>query len=236
MRRLLFVLACWIAASSNLLAQGPTAEDAIKSYGLNKKKSSLDVFTFGYNVDMLANAPADMNLSYRSGGISLAFYFNQRFGKSNFSIAEGIGLSSRNYFQDYAFWGNNLTAASPYSQGELDTVVTKNKLVITTLDVPIEFRYTSKKLGKKKTVLKAAVGVTMNLNLDAMKKTVFESGETVKVKGTSDLKNVNTFRAALHARLAINKIGVSMTYSLVPLFKEPALQVTPWSIGLQLVL
>lgn len=238
MRRLLFVLACWVAASASALAQGPTAEDAIKSYSLNKKKSSLDVFTFGYNVDMLANAPADMNLSYRSGGISLAFYFNQRFGKSNFSIAEGIGLSSRNYFQDYAWWGNNTTTgvAAPYSKGELDTSIAKNKLVITTLDVPIEFRYTSKKLGKRKTVIKAAVGATLNLNLDAMKKTVFESGETVKVKGTADLKNVNTFRAALHARLGINKFAINMTYSLVPLFNEPALQVTPWSIGLQLVL
>jgi hypothetical protein len=157
-------------------------------------------------------------------------------GKSNFSIAEGIGLSSRNYFQDYSWWGSSNNAATAYSKGDLDTTIAKNKLVITTLDIPIEFRYTSKKVGKRKTVFKAAIGATLNLNLDAMKKTVFESGETIKVKGSADLKNVNTFRAALHARLGINKIGVSMMYSLVPLFNSPGLQVTPWSIGVQLVL
>lgn len=236
MRRILFTMAFLAGMVASAFAQGPTAEDAIKSYSLNKKKSSLDVFTFGYNLDMLSNAPSDMNLSFRSGGISFAFYFNQRLGKSNFSIAEGIGLSSRNYFQDYRWWGSQNNPAAAYSKGDLDSVITKNKLVITTLDVPIEFRYTSKKIGKRKTVIKAAIGATLNLNLDAMKKSVFESGETIKVKGTADLKNVSTFRAAVHARIGINKIGLSMMYSLVPLFNEPALQVTPWSIGLQLVL
>lgn len=216
----------------DIFAQAPSEE--LKSTELLRKKPSrnpdLEGLVLTYQVDFLRGLQVgDVQLNpFRSGGFSFMFYWNQRFGKSNFSYAAGLGLSSRNYFNNIRNWADGTIWADSLN-------VEKNKYVFTTYElVPIEIRFSSRPSAKLKS-FKVSTGLSIGYTGALGSKTV--RGRFVeKYKGTSDLLDLDPLRFGLVARVGYHRLGVSLYYGLNDWFRTNAVNAKPMSIGLTLML
>ncbi|MFN3529477.1 MAG: hypothetical protein ACK417_06105 [Bacteroidia bacterium] len=226
----LFFLICGAVAAQE--------SDGLESAELLKKKPSrnpdLEGLVLTYQMDFLRGFPGDpvQYRQLRSGGFSFTIYFNQRFGKSNYSFAAGLGLSSRNYFTNLRRWDldpNNPNAVWP------DSPAVKNKFVFTTYElVPVEFRYSSKPRGKLKS-FKASTGINVGYTGSLGSKSVLGS-LTQKFKGRDDMLDLDPWRLAIIGRIGYHRLGLSFYYGLNEWFRTNPVNGRPMSVGLTLML
>lgn len=95
-------------------------------------------------VDQLAGKPSGLGVKALSRGFNMYFTYDVPLGKSNFSVAPGIGIGTSNYFfnktLDYTSFGDTTKFVSfPDS-----TKFKKNKIGLTFVDIPVELRFRSK--------------------------------------------------------------------------------------------
>lgn len=228
--RMFLCLILGILLGTNALAQ---EESSLQSTELLKKKPTrnpdLEGLVLTYQMDFLRGFPA-APYSYnqlRSGGFSFTIYFNQRFGKSNWSYAAGAGLSSRNYFTNLINWKTGTVWP--------DSPEVKNKFVFTTYEVvPLEFRYTTKPRGNRKS-LKIAAGLNVGYTGSLGSKSVLGS-LTQKFQGREDMLDVQPWRYAFIARAGYHRLGLSFYYGLNDWFVTNPINGRPMSLGLSLLL
>jgi hypothetical protein len=172
-----------------------------------KFSTGIDIFT-----DIWQNTPDGLALYAINRGINVFVMYNYRFGSSNLSFAFGLGLCSHNMY------GNSLPE-------EIDGETTfikitdsisykKSKLVITYLDIPIEFRL------KTKSKFRAAL-----------------SGNNDKVKQKStNVKYLELFRYGPTVRIGYRWFNITAYYSLSYLFKAgKGPDMYPISVGISLM-
>lgn len=208
--------------------------EPLQSTELLRKKPSrnpdLEGLVLTYQMDFLRGLPEGgiaVN-QLRSGGFSFMFYWNQRFGKSNFSYAAGLGLSSRNYFNNLRNWSDGTVWADSLN-------VDKNKYVFTTYElVPVELRFSSRPTAKLKS-FKVSTGLSVGYTAAIGSKTV--RGRLIeKYKGTSDLLDLDPLRLGIVARVGYHRLGLSLYYGLNDWFNTNQVNAKPMSVGVTLML
>jgi len=104
-----------------------------------KKKISIGV---GLNTDIMMKMPSGIKAWAINRGVNVFGTYNIPFGKSNFSFAIGVGLSSHNIFGNFIV---NSTSDSTWLLKIPDSVNYKrSKITLAYGEIPIEFRFKSK--------------------------------------------------------------------------------------------
>lgn len=104
-----------------------------------KKKISIGV---GLSTDIMMNMPEDIKPWAINRGFNILGTYNMPFGKSDFSFAIGIGLSTHNIYGNFVV---NSTPDSTVLQRIPDSIEYKHsKMTLAYLEVPLEFRWKHK--------------------------------------------------------------------------------------------
>jgi len=216
-------MSCWLGKDG--LAQ----ETAAKKPSRNPE---LEGIILTYHADFLKGlpgSPVDFQEG-RSGGISGSVLGNLKFNpESRWSLAAGLGISNRHYFSNIQDW---TVATGIYP----DTVTIKNKHVVTTLELPVELRYTTRQQGNLKP-FKFVVGFNFGYVIGFRHKWV--QGRLVNiVSGDASNLALNDWRPGITGRIGYHRIAISGYYGLTELFGASAVYrgVRPWSVGLSLTL
>ncbi len=223
-RPLLFLL-CNFCFFSDIWAQ----EVAAKKPSRNPELEGIVLTTHADFLKGLPGNPVDFREG-RSAGISLNVLGNLKFqAQGPWSLAAGLGISNRHYFTNIRDW-TQLNGIYPDSLG------IKNKHVVTTLELPVEIRYTTRQQGKFKP-FKFVAGFNFGYVIGFRHKWV--QGRLVNiVSGDASNLALNDWRPGLTARIGYHRMAVSGYYGLTELFSGAAVyrRVYPWSVGLSLTL
>lgn len=191
----------------------------------------IDVFT-----DIYSNEPKGIETRTINQGMNVSGLYDYRLGKSNLSVAIGVGLGAHN------FYSNAFPVADSNGVTELVRIKTlypgteykKNKISYTYFDIPIEFRL------RTKDEFRAAVGFKMGWLIDSHTKYkgddyLFETTDELGVK-FRDVRNVETFRYGFTARAGWKFINLMGFFSLTDIFKKgKGPDVYPISVGISLM-
>lgn len=185
-----------------------------------------DIFSFTYHFSRLTNLPGGpQTYSLRSSGLAFSFFLNQNIDSlGRFSFAEGIGLRTNNYFSNIGIWSSTPELVP-------DSAFLKNKMAVVELQVPLEFRINGKPNSRFKS-LRAAMGVDVSLVVSSRKTLVTAGNQLIKLGRTDDLLQMRRLRFDATARVIYGYLGVSASYSLIPLFYSQGFSTTPWNIGI----
>ncbi len=210
------------------LSCGLVAQEIDTTFFEPQKRTSYqtDIFSFTYHFSRLTNLPnGPQTYSLRSSGLSFSFFLNQNFDSlGRFSVAEGIGLRTNNYFTNIGFWGSTPEIVP-------DSAFLKNKLAVVELQVPLEFRINGKPNERFKS-FRAAMGIDVGLIISSRKTLVTAGNQLLKLGRTEDLLQMRRLRFDATARIIYGYLGISGSYSLIPLFYSNGFSTTPWNIGI----
>ncbi len=215
---------------SSLFAQ--TEEEAAdQKKSANLEDLNRDRLIVEFNHNNWLNAPDSIKIKEVSRGFNFYLMYDFALGKSNFSIAPGIGLATRNIYHD-AFIVEDTNEIRMIPIG--NTIdYKKNKLTTTYLDVPLEFRFRTKpdNHGNSfKIAIGAKAGYLIGSHTKIKQPDAF--GDLVKYK-KSDIRHLNPFRYGGTFRIGYSDFNLIAFYSLATLFDEgagPAMN--PVSIGI----
>lgn len=202
---------------------------------LSKKPSrnpELEGIVFTVHNDFLNNLPGNP-VKFRAGrssGVTLSILGNQKFNpESRWSVAAGLGISSRHYFSNIQDW---TVAGALYP----DSPAVKNKHIITTLDLPLELRFSTREKGKIKP-FKFVAGFNVGYVIGYRHKRSI--GQLMNItSGDNSNRALIDWRPALIGRVGYHRIGISGYFGLTDLFGPTSVYqgVRPWSVGLSLLL
>ncbi|MBX9852221.1 MAG: PorT family protein [Cytophagaceae bacterium] len=197
------------------------------------------ILDIGFNQYM--DNPGEMDLDFtKSKVVNFSNYWALAFGKSNFSIASGLGLGLENYsFDDKSLrlssYNDSLVLLNVPQLSPPFYHFKKSKLSANYLDIPVELRFeTEKKPGSS---FRIAVGGKFGLLFDGHTKAKYvnlANDETIKEKFHNNF-GLRKFRYGLTARIGYGAINFFGYYSLTTLFEEGnGPQVTPYMLGISL--
>jgi len=220
-----------LLSSVAVLAQQTSSSTAALLEKKPSRNPDLEGIVLTYHADFLRGFPASpANFREgRSGGVTIAFFANQRLGKSRFSFAEGVGISTRHYFSNIQDW----TVAGTFYP---DSPEVKNKHMVTTIDLPLEFRFTTREKGNLKP-FKMVVGFNFGYVIGFRHKRTL--GNVVNItSGDASNRTVNPWRPAFTARIGYHRMAISGYYGITELFGDGAAyrNIRPWSVGISLTL
>lgn len=163
-----------------------------------------------------------------SRGFNAYFMLDKPFRSSpKFSLGFGVGVSTSNIFFKNENIGLNTTSALlPFSSLDSTNHFKKYKLATTYLEIPLEFRYTSKPLEPNRS-FKAALGLKIGTLVNAHTK-----GKNIQDKNASLLNSyvekenskrlINSPRFMATARIGYGIISIFGSYQLNSILKDGA--------------
>jgi hypothetical protein len=197
-----------------------------------KKKISIGV---GLSTDIMMDVPSGVKTWAINRGATVFGTYNVPFGKSDYSFAIGLGISSHNIFGNFIV---NSTDSATWLTKIPDTVNYKrSKLTLAYLDVPVEFRF------KSKTKVSVGVGFKAGLLIGSYSKYVGDGGietpnytlkentgrQRVKFWG---IKNLSQFTYGPTLRVGYKWFNVAGYYMISNLFeKNKGPEMYPISVG-----
>ena len=155
---------------------------------------------------------------------------------SGFGLASALGIQFNNYrfnlYNSNELIGNE-TAQSWFHQMPDNSTISKAKLVLFSLNVPVMFELQlpdGSSRGRKGLYLSG--GVVGSLKISSHTKVIYNS-ENVKYKRKySNNLGINMFRYSFMARAGYRDLGIYATYSPVSLFKsDKGPELFPYSVG-----
>ena len=191
------------------------------------------------NADRWVNYPDGMEAKPYSVGVDI-YYMNPVFWRNrNISIAAGTGISVQNIKSNIQIIDSSgYTVFNPIP----DTITySTNKLTTVYLDIPIELRFRTRPIYKKRN-LKLALGFKVGYSIQRYKKyegdnfMLITEHSTVKYK-TYKINNMLKYRYGVFARVGYGKFNLTAYYALIELFeKNKSVEIIPYSIGLSITL
>lgn len=179
-------------------------------------------------VDHLVNKPEGLSLKPFSRGFNAYFTYDVPLGKSNFSIAPGVGIGSSNYYINKSFDFTSFGDTTKFVNFPDSTSVKKNKLNLTYVDIPFEIRFRTKP-NKNNKCWKLAAGFKFGVllaNKWKYKGTEFRDGtvniredQTVKFK-EFNIPNLERLRYGVTVRGGYGPLNLFMYYGLSNLFNK----------------
>ena len=227
---LLLLFSCF---SLFILANNGTKKNKINprdTLGLKNVQARPDIpgtllIDLGFNI--FQNNLPDMELgNFGSKVLNFYYYFDYSIGNSHFSFnpAFGFGLDKYSFDKDVTLVnsGNNLIEVAqivdilPISP---TADIIKSKLAANYFDIPVEFRFNSKKNDHRRS-FKVAIGGKIGVLLTSHTKIKYkEEGTTIKLQNKQDF-NLNKFRYGAHARVGVGGFNVFFYYGISELFKN----------------
>lgn len=208
-----------------------------------RKMPKREMLLVNLNFDSWIGHPSHVTPQWgTSRGVDVAILYDYVLGKSNFSIAGGVGFNSHNIHSE-AFPVVYQTTAG-YSYTLLDTAylsgqdISVNKISTNFIDIPLEVRFRSKphRNGKR---IAASVGFKLGFLVQSHTKTETEedyvlNGINIGSKFKSyGIENLTFFRYGVTARVGYANFYLNFFYSLTPLFDDGrGTEATPISIGI----
>ncbi|MBU0486735.1 MAG: PorT family protein [Bacteroidetes bacterium] len=186
-------------------------------------------------------------------GAAVFGLWDNPIGKSNFSLAFGIGISAHNIYTD-KFPGDRFridTAGYIFSE-EFTTFYNipgtllngdkleykKNKISVAYVDVPVEFRFRTRSLEKAK--FRAAIGFRAGVMVGSKNKYkgddyVNNTDHQIKMK-THDIPFILPYRYGITARVGYSLLNLSVYYGLTKLFeKDKGPEISNLSVGISII-
>ena len=172
--------------------------------------------------NFLIDNPDSMDTGFwGSKAFNAHYLYSVRFGESAFSLHPGFGIATDKFSFD-----NNVTLTrdpdGAISITPLDPIefgsVSKTKLAVTYLEVPLELRFHVNKDNFKKSI-KITVGGKVGLRLSSHTKVKFDNQGQTQIRKLKDSYELNDFRFGLQGGLGIAGISVYYYYALNELFK-----------------
>jgi len=186
---------------TNYLEGDQTPDQTGKSYGLNASKS------VQLGIGYIHAWPLSKSLSVASG-LNIT-WDNYRF-EDNFKIVKGDSVQ--------------------FEAPDKDRIYTKSKLLVTTLNVPLQLRYQSK------SGFRVATGVFGGYRVFSHSKVKYnENGKTQRDKEQSNFY-LNNFNYGVRAEIGFSDISLYGQYHINPLFGARGPELNSFSVGLSFAL
>lgn len=195
---------------------------------------SRDRIIMNIHWDGWLGAPDSLNIKGLSSGVGFHFYYDIPLGSDNFSFATGVGMSWSNYYNNSLFSYDTAqnTIFTPFTDS---ITFKKNKLVISYLEIPVEFRFRTD--PKKGNSFKVAIGFKGGYTLSDHTKYVGEdyilsTDDEIKYKNYRT-KNLSNLQYGPTFRIGYSKVNVEAYYGLSEIFEEgKGPSGTPLTIGI----
>lgn len=178
------------------------------------------------------------DVQWFSRGFNIYFMYDIILGKSNFSVAPGLGFGIENVhttkalYQDTAsteFYSHSVHPSNPKSDD-----YKKYKLNTVYIDVPLELRFRGKPNAKNKS-FKMALGIKGGIMIDNHSKLKYEERNRPRVIKQKNYADMMLFRYGPTFRMGFGAFNVVGYYSLAPLFNSngPS-NIHPFSVGISI--
>jgi len=238
MKNLLFVfIVSLFALSSYAQSESDTTITDLTHTDKNKLKKE-DYFINEIFTDIWQNKPSILDTKPVNRGYNAYLMMDNPLGKSNFSIAYGIGVSAHNMYSNCMPFEVIDTAGKPTGKTDFvaipDNIKYKiNKLTLLYGDIPVEIRFRIK--GKSEN-FKLAVGFKVGYLLQSHTKYIGDRLDNI----TGDIKykeynipNIEKLRYSATARIGFGRYCISGSYSLTTIFKgAKGPEMYPISVGI----
>jgi hypothetical protein len=201
----------------------PVAESTMKKISVG-----YDLYTSIY-LDM----PTGIKTRTINQGANVFLMYNHIMSDKGISFAGGVGISSENLYLKNAFVPNVKADSIEFVNVPLGVNVTRSKLNVTYIDLPLEIRFVTKKQ------MRFTLGMKFGFLIDS--KTMYKGdaidqegnklgyGTHVKYKTVNQLESV---RYGVQARIGWKWVHVYAYYSLNKMFKaDKGPQMYPISVG-----
>jgi hypothetical protein len=230
MKKLLLILL--ITSTFQLYSQTTGSDVKPKTSTLGSVTS--DAFIINLYTDIWQNVPDSIKNRTINQGMSVAGMYNIKMGKGNLSFAFGLGVSSHNFYSNGLLGlDTNLSCVLYPIPSEVNGKAIHyqvNKLSVTYLQIPIEFRF------KTASKFRFALGFNFGFRFDVHTKyrgdnyNNADGGIFVKTKKIANLEKMNY---TISARIGYKWAILNASYSLNSMFKkDTGPQLYPISIGL----
>ncbi len=205
--------------------------------------------------DVWQDVPEGIDLKTVQRGVSINAMQDMPLGRSNFSVAAGLGFTSHNMYSDHRYLFNPFIDKHDFHPISLE--YDKNKISLNYIDVPVEFRYRSRDTDRPfRLYAGMKAGYLVNAHTKYEGETYFvEPGgiqfpdfdvvfddadgfikRTTKVK-EHKLENISSFRIGLTAMIGYGRVNFSFYYPLTQIFEDNSAEdMTPISLGVSLIL
>lgn len=223
----LSIILCFILSSA--FAQRPGLFHYYTGLFLPKAGAppKFDRFVFDFTHDRFLYEPDDVHQRPWSHGFGVSRMFDVPFGFSKFGFAFGVSFSTHNVHHKGIFidpLNSDTTTNYSYLLPREDiNDYRKNKISSNYFEVPIEFRFRTRKVSKEeepnklkkqfKIYLGAKVGYLANIHSSSKTK----DGKRFKAY---NFENVNRIRYGLTARVGLNRFSLFAFYGLNTYFEE----------------
>jgi hypothetical protein len=202
--------------------QNNDKEEMEKKYGGFGKSDRFHLQIFN---DVWMNLPDSGTYSWYNPGLNLNLFQEFKFGSSNFSFAVGAGISAHNFrFQaEMLKDSNDYITFHPFAEKK-----DKYKLVLSYVDLPIEFRYRTKGENIFRVYVGGKIGYMMSNHIKMV-------DEGLKTK-TYNISNLLKYRYGLTLTVGYKLINIYAYYSLSHLFeKNKGPEMYPISVGISFI-
>ncbi|HTX87918.1 MAG TPA: outer membrane beta-barrel protein [Bacteroidales bacterium] len=206
---------------------------------VNEKTKKRVSIGFSLYQDFWLNMPSGLKTRTINQGANIFATYNILFGKSNFSFAIGLGLSTHNLYGNFLV---NSSADSTYLDKIPDSISYKrSKITLAYLEIPLEFRY------KSKSKVSVGLGFKGGFMIGSFWKYVGDGGITtynfsvpedagktrIKLNG---LKNLEQFVFGPTLRVGYRWFNLSGYYMISTIFnKSHGPDMYPISVGITLM-
>lgn len=198
-----------------------------------RKKFSIvfDIFT-----DIWVKVPENVDARAINQGVNVLGLYDYRIKQSDFSFAFGAGIGCHNFYSDAfdvvdSVGNSDLFKISTLYPG---TDYKRNKISTTYIDIPLEFRFRTKK------EFRASAGFKFGFLVNSHTKYIgddyiFEGNDQIQVK-FKDVYNIEKIRYGITARVGWKFVNFTGFYSLTGLFdKGKGPDLYPISVGISLM-
>jgi hypothetical protein len=216
---------------------------------LQEKMHPNDLFIVTLFSDFWQDLPGDMDLKSIQRGISIAALQDMPLGRTNFSLAAGLGFTSHNLYSDHRYLHNPSNDAFEFFQIAENHEYDKNKLSLNYLEIPVQFRYRSRELPRS---FRLYAGVKAGRLINAHTKFVGKEhwSDTCDGDGTEPpdtsrkakikehrLKNIADYRIGITGTIGYGSINLRVYYPLTDIFTENSAEdARPLSLGVSFIL
>jgi hypothetical protein len=208
---------------------------AYAGFGQQKSNKQLDLggrandhFMLQFSTDSWLEAPdsIDSRIKGFNRGLNIYFMLDKPFrSNKKWSIGAGVGIASSHIFLEKMQIGLGGTGRElAFTNTDSSASFKKYKLATSYLEIPLEFRFSSKPDDPNKSI-KVAVGLKGGLLINAHTKgKELESADGERllngVQKQSSKQYFNSSRLALTARFNYGVWGIFGAYNLTPMFKS----------------
>lgn len=177
-----------------------------------------DQFYISISFNLINNEPTDFSQNGFSGGLHLGFIRDMPFNqKRNKAIGLGLGLA-RNTFNTNLFIDENASGTSTFEIIDNIGSVERNRLVINTLELPIQYRWRTS-TATDYTFWRVYTGVKLSYIFSHAAKFKDSNRDVIR----RDVDELQLFRYAATLTVGNGSFNGFVQYDLNPLFGKNAL-------------